>query len=50
MSGTCTGCGAVLSDDYVRVNGDRNGRVSSCPHCSRGADEIIRNTAPPQNV
>jgi hypothetical protein len=30
----CENCGAAVSDAYARVNGDRNGRVQSCPDCN----------------
>lgn len=30
---TCENCGSFVTENYVRVFGDRNGEVYACPHC-----------------
>ena len=34
MPTECENCGNTVSDSYARVQGDRNGRVRSCPECN----------------
>lgn len=31
----CARCGGFVTDDYLRVCGDNEGRVESCPSCPR---------------
>lgn len=31
----CARCGGFVTDDYLRVCGDNDGRVESCPSCPR---------------
>ena len=35
----CDRCGGYVSADYVRVFGDNQGRIHSCPDCPTGREE-----------
>ena len=39
---SCDRCGGYVSPDYVRVFGDNQNRIDSCPDCRTGRPERTR--------